>query len=326
MNTHITPVDGQEFVQMRDGVYRLTNAHLANYHDNAHYASRGTLSDLARMSPRSALAPKKKSEETDAMRFGRVYHALLLEPEVFELQYQVLDKDQRPVPEKDFRTKANKEWKDAIIQEAHDNNRTLIDSFEVEKARHMIRALKKTTDIDAYMTRHGTREMAYFVDEFPFHNPITGEQDTAPVRVLVDYHDDALIIDPKTHGDIVEPRTFLSKCYKHGYHIQGALYRDVVQHVIGYHDPAVMPFYFFVQEKEPPYSAGTFELSSDLADLGVAEYSMALALWKKYHELDLDNLPTYNNGGREMLEPLPWCAFETDERVARMAQFAREEK
>jgi len=307
----------QERNTLRDGIETLTNPHAGGYHDNRDFASSGVLNNIISTSPRTALGSKGEDKQTSAMTFGNLYHVLMFEPHLIDEQYAVLDKDQRPNTDKDFRNKENKEWKAGIEAQAEQEGKTVVSQMDMEQARAMFRAVKETTDIDAYLLGNGKRELAYFVKEFPFYNPILGQVDTCPVRILTDYHDDALILDLKTYGgDDLNERTWFNRVWSHGYHIQAALYADVLMHVFNMTDEADFNFYWLAQEKDAPYSAATFTLTQDLRILARKEYEVALALFKMYR-LEGKTPPTYFNGERCDLDVPKWAYDATEERVAR---------
>lgn len=63
-------------------------------------------------SPMHFLANRMKPEDqTEAQVLGNALHTAILEPVLFDERFFYLDTTKRPVPEKDFRTKANNVWK-----------------------------------------------------------------------------------------------------------------------------------------------------------------------------------------------------------------------
>jgi hypothetical protein len=59
---------------------------------------------------------------------GKLYHALLNEPHMVEKLYTFLPKDKLPFPDKDFRVKANREYRDEFLEKHKD--KTVFDKEE----------------------------------------------------------------------------------------------------------------------------------------------------------------------------------------------------
>ena len=68
----------------------------AEYHSN-NAISRSSLFQMSRSPAHFKYAMENKETETDALRFGTMFHAFVLEPELFEKNYILVDKIDRRI-------------------------------------------------------------------------------------------------------------------------------------------------------------------------------------------------------------------------------------
>lgn len=298
--------------------FTLHEPHKGGYHDRKDFASSGVLSRILTSSPRSALIDHE-DKETDAMIFGAMYHTLALEPESFADQYIVMDKEQRPELDKTMASKANQAWKAELEDTAQKTGRTLISSVDMNIAHAMLAQLLNMPLMNGLMLSTGQTELAHFIREFEYFDSIENQIMTVPVRVLPDYFDARIVVDLKTTQGALTQRAFLTKVYSHGYHVQASLYIDALaQYYEADADAVRREWYWIVQEKEKPYACAVFKLSEAMYQLGKLEYQSALSAWRVLHQRDSKDIPTYNNGRAVELITQDWCAFESEERVARL--------
>jgi exodeoxyribonuclease VIII len=181
---------------------------------------------------------------TPNLLFGQVAHKVILEPDDFENQFEV-------VPTVDRRTKEGKR-----IWAEYDRKKLGKMPVSVEmysKAQEMAKVLWNTPNVKQLLD--GEHEKPFFwIDE------ITGEKCKMRAdshRILNGY---PLCVDYKT-AENAETEIFKRESLKYGYHVQTAMYLDGIAHnfmkttLFDMLQSGEAPLWaFIVQEKDPPYS------------------------------------------------------------------------
>ena len=240
----------------RCGVYDdLTNA---EYHSSIGI-SKSDL-DLLHRSPAHYMAAKTQPrQETDAMRLGTAFHAVVLEPDTFGSRFAV-------APDVDRRTKAGKEAWAAFEAECADGNRTIIKDADLRTVLAM-----KDSVMANKIARHLIENSAH---ELSVYGRIGGE--VCKCRPDGWLRDDGIILDLKSAMD-ASAAGFQRAVANGRYHVQDAWYRSVIQRATG---QEIEGFYFIACEKEPPYAMAIYQLDIDAVRQG---YDEALADLNAYH-------------------------------------------
>lgn len=276
----------------------VTDIDNKEYHDNKEYISASGLKKIKK----SPLHFKEEiTEQSDAMVFGTAYHTYILEPENFESEIFVFDPLKRPEPDKNFNSNANKLWKnDIYLQHEH-----VITMEQFEQIKAMQKRLFKNIYV-RYLFRKGEAEKSYLMNTTTFENKPLG------IKIRPDYlkKNKRVIVDLKTTVDASE-LGFQKNAAKFDYHIQAALYTDIVEQ---YHkDGLPWSFIFVAQEKAPPYAYGVYEASPQFISQGRYEYEQLLLLYQQCK--DNDRWPGYqvfveNKFGIKELNLPPWAIRE----------------
>lgn len=282
----LTPVpDG---VKIREpGAYRMSMDH---YHSQkcciGPSVSSSGLRTIELQSPHefwsfSDLNPDRfwKEDESDALRFGRAAHALLLGDEVFSENYAV-----RPDDFKDYKTKAAREWRDRVIA----NNKSPITLAELEHIVAMSKSLAAAGVKDTMMD--GTPEASLIWQDK------TGVWLKSRMDMLPNSGDMA---DLKTTTD-ASRRACEQTITKYGYEMQVALGHMGMEAVLGRRPPG--SFLIFVK-KTPPYTVNIVPISEDAIYWGKAQIRRAIDTFAKC--LETGDWPTDNPGFAEYELP-PW--------------------
>ena len=284
------------------------------YHGNKDYLSASSMKLLKR-SPLHYINEQKK--ETEAMAFGSAYHCLVLEPEKFDEQFYVFDETSileiliGEGSKSPRATNKYKEWKELQFSKA--DGKTIIEAQEYAKMEAMKNVLFSHPFAKSLLT-NGIAEQAIFA-EFE-----TGSGEKGKIKIKPDYMkpNKRVIADLKTCVS-AELDEFTRHSAKMNYHIQAALYSDVVELMHG--DGLSWRFIFIAQEKEFPYAFNLFEASPQFIAQGRYEYEMLTSLWlwckennkwpgyqcfceNKYGVMEL-NLPSYAN------KPLDYFTHKT---------------
>lgn len=201
-----------------------------------------------------------------ALRFGSLYHTVLLEPETFSDLYAIvpLDAPRRPSAAQLNAKKPSLETLEAIHWWDNFNASTagkeIVDAEHINQAFAMREAVMRHPAARAALTEHALHTEASLF----WRDPETGvECRGRPDRIRTD----GLIVDPKTCQD-ASPEAFQRAAWNYGYYRQAAFYLDAWQLITGEKPPA---FIFIAQESEPPFLTAVYVASPQMVELGRAE-------------------------------------------------------
>jgi len=210
---------------------------------------------------------KNNPMETPAMRFGRMMHAYILEPEEFEKEYFVI----KNTPDGKKVRRGTKAWKE---YEDFAPNREIIFEDDLEKLRGIKDRLMLYRHMPVLL-EESTKELSIFW---------TDEETGLDCKARIDAYwpEKNIVFDLKT---TVNCETFYehnkSWCpfFKYGYHIQAAFYMDAIERAFG-----TMPktFRIFASEKTAPYLMKNYDVEGDgeLVEKSRIEYKNLLKKYK----------------------------------------------
>jgi hypothetical protein len=268
---------------------------IRNLDETTYHADTDTLSASG---AKTLLGKRPPSPDADAMIFGRLVHAVILEPDKLD-GYAVLDPDVIGVKadgSKADNPTATKAWKDAVFAAKRDGL-TVVAPKSLEKARAMAAAVEKHPEASRLMSAATGHEVSAYAD-----HP-TG----VTVRARFDLIGPGYIADIKTTRD-ADPDHFGRAMHQFGYHISAANYLDIARA----NGLDADRFDLICVEKEPTpggdYRVSVLEIHPDAIELGrdlMAEACRRwLALGKKV------DLPSYGDD-RHVID-LPAYAYETE--------------
>ena len=231
-----------------------------SYHEKADYIGSTGLRQYLKSPAHYRYNCDNPKPPTPDMVLGSGYHTLILEPDKFDDRYYILDTNRRPEPDKTFASKLNKEWREGEITAVANSGLVTLDTETISTLYAMLEIMRQS---EAYTLLKGVFEAEYYSDKF--HG--------CKVKIKPDCHNDKFIIDLKTCQSAA-PELFKNHAYKMGYHIQAALYLDVLGNIDGHK----RQFVFIAQEKEPPYFINVFVASEAFVAQGRYEYEQLLKL------------------------------------------------
>lgn len=228
-----------------------------NYHDDYSAVSASMLRVLM-ASPltfyRRFIAKDLPQEESDAMRFGTMFHTSVLEPDTFGDHYTVMPDfhlDAGNVTAKGERSdsKATAYYKAKVKEYATENSgKQFVSKDEIDLVSRMSKMCWNHKDLHQLLTSDAVIE-----------EPIYWEKDIRkkcrPDLVSRNYR---VVLDLKT-CDEANPAAFASKIAKLGYFIQAAWYREALRHSVGYD----FRFVFAAVSKKEPHEVGLYEIDSE---------------------------------------------------------------
>lgn len=242
------------------------------YHSKKEYISASGLK-LLKKSPLHFKLQEKKT--TEAMEFGSAYHTFILEPELFEKEYYLFnDSDICSVligegAKSPRATNIYKEWYNQQLAIA--GQRKLMDKntySQLEKMSDIIFRHKFAKSIIS----NGDAEMSIYCEI----TIITGQK--IKVKIRPDYKKDSkrIISDLKTCQS-ASINDFPRHSADFDYHIQAALYSDILSEIEG--KGMGWDFYFIAQEKSSPYCFNIFESSPQFLAQGRYEWEQLIMLY-----------------------------------------------
>jgi len=245
-------------------------------------------------------------EDTDSLRFGRLYHMAILEgKEAIAAKYKVFDPEDRPnkaiskTSGKPYgmTAKENKAWKADLEAKAAASGMELITTDDRDKVIEMYKALYRVPDALEIMRAEGECEKVVLW---------TDEETGIECKAKLDKEMPSMVPDLKTTRDASEAE-FIRSAYKYGYYRQAAFYLD---------GSGKKKCRIIAQETIPPYDVNVFHPSEDFIWLGRTEYKGLLnqikILRDKYgSEFDPANKwPGYSWKGPSELGLPPWVKID----------------
>jgi len=189
-------------------------------------------------------APPKAA--TPAMKIGTAIHRAVLEPERFDMEYEIVDA-------KDRRQKA---YKDAVKEHGEEN---VLLGHEAKHVLAVRRAVHDHPQAGFTVRADGHRELSAFVDD-----PATGVR----VRCRYDLLSAGWALDLKKSRDVF-PHGFSKAVGSYRYYVQVAFYSDIYEWITG---ERLETFWLLAVEDQPPYTPVLYQLDDEAIELGRRHY------------------------------------------------------
>lgn len=218
------------------------------------------LIDMVR-SPAHAVQHRMQNEATPAMAFGSAFHAAVLEPDEFSKKY-------RELPPMDFRTKAGKETKAALI--AASPEAVLLSADDAAQIRSMQFSISKHEIASKLCSGEGEHEFV-----------LQWQQGDVPCKARIDrrkVHNShyADVCDLKTTSDATF-RGFSQSVVKYGYHMQAAWYIEGLKR----NNIRCDRFCFICIETVAPFAVAVYELDELLIEIANEEIAKQFEIYKE---------------------------------------------
>lgn len=219
---------------------------------------------------------------TKAMDEGSLIHHLVLEPEKPLDEFAV-------EPDVDKRTKVGKA---AMAEFALESvGKTTVTSAQFRQCQAIANAVLDH-DVARNLLTGGIAETSVFHRDL-----ITGEI----VKVRADYlKDESLVVDLKTTFDASESG-FSKSCGNFRYHVQAALYLDVINAKIG----GYKSFVFVVVEKSEPHNVAIYVASNDMLETGRKQYINDIQAYADFKSANY--WPGYNDDRITIIDLPAWA-------------------
>ena len=250
------------------------------YHANP-AVSRSMLHIMGKSPAHYKWAHDNVTSPTEALKFGTMFHTLVLEPEAFDAKYII-------APQVDKRTKEGKE----IYQALSESKKEIVQQSEYESACTMRDNILENKYAKALL--QGTKEMSfYWTDE------LTGIDCKCRPDCMTSIGDMNVIVDLKSCNN-AESSAFMKDALSYGYDLQAAQYKTGVELV----EQKPYKFVFIVVEKSPPYAINILEADSIFIRKGYDDFRTYLGMLK--YCIDTGNWYGYTGqSGRPNILNLP---------------------
>ncbi len=246
------------------------------YH-NSPGISKSGLAIIAEKSPlhywAAYLDPERKPrEETEAFKFGSAAHKIILEPEEFYDEYDVMPQSIATLTGKGSAT-AKKQYNEEMARAG----KIVLKKDQMDLLEGMSARIIDHPEAGPMLSGGKAETSFYWIDE-----------DTGVLcKCRPDYWIPGIAIpDYKTTTDARDSE-FAKSCAKFTYDIQAAFYADGVRALTG--DDLYMPF--IAQEKDSPFALNVFYIDPSDVALGRDKYKRALEVYARC--LDTDSWPGY---------------------------------
>lgn len=197
-----------------------------------------------------------RPKETDSLRFGRIAHAALLEPDVFR---------ERMVEKPKFEGKGaftrRDEWKASLPPDA-----MILDGDEIVDLIGLMETIAKREDIRKILEK-GVAELSLYWDD-----DVTG----LPCKARPDYvTEDGWVVNFKTARD-ASLRGFTKQIGDLRYDMQAAMYCEGYRQVFG-KDPA--GYIFIPAETQRPWPISVFTADPTVLEIGARDIRRAIDIY-----------------------------------------------
>jgi hypothetical protein len=213
-------------------------------------------------------------KDSPAMRWGRISHRAILEPELFLESLTVFDG-----------SKLSKEYK--ALKASMPNMDAVLTQDELDKVTAMRGAF------------YANKDAAAIIKDMTFEFTLRWTSDTyGAAKARVDGIKRDTILEYKTTKDASE-KAFFSTAVKLGYDLAAGWYHHGAKQFPVVQKPA---YIFIVQEVDAPYEVAVYEAPTTMLEIG---YAKAEAIAKRYRECERTGIWTgiQPNGRAELVLP-----------------------
>jgi hypothetical protein len=247
---------------------------IGSYHRDLSHISSSWLKEALKSMLRFYSYPfKPEKEQTQSTKIGTLFHSCLLEPDVFEKTYCVVNKSDLPYPESTMAKKENKEYVEAIVN----SGMQVVSPDDWNCVSEMKKSVSKNTLIAKYISA-GTKEASIYWSDQETGLPLK----TRPDLFIETGSKSIVVVDVKT-TDSVYPNDFFSSVAKWEYPVQAAMQIDGIESVTGL---KVSSYLYLAVEKSYPYEHCLFRLTDDDIYTGRVRYKDLLSHIKICAETD----------------------------------------
>lgn len=205
-------------------------------------------------------------EETKPMLIGTAIHTALQDKELFNEKYCYLKKEFLPNPDKDYRNKENKEFRDQFKE--NNKNKITLEEYDFDLIMNIIGKSEKDAVVKALIKDGHSEKSFYSIDEKTGLN----------IKMRVDFISEKLkiIVDYKTCQNS-ELKQFAKDIWNFGHYNQAAFY---TKYIPNSNKDEKYEFINIALQKIPPYPITIVNYEQPYINYGMNENEMLLDLLK----------------------------------------------
>lgn len=200
---------------------------------------------------------KEDEEETKAQYLGTAIHLLILEPSKFHSQYITFDREKvLPFPDKDYKTKANREARDLFYLQSANQGLKVLDGDEYEKIIGMGSSLTENETFMALLQGCET-ETSHYLEDIELGLNIRLRPDAYnPIR------HNMISLKSTKNGS---PDGYSKECVNYGLHYKEAFYS---YYMAMFYGKPLASHSIAVVENFEPYNCAIYDLSEEFLEVG----------------------------------------------------------
>jgi len=208
------------------GIIKINDTHEEYIGKKDYYGSSSI--KLANTSELDYLSFSNANRSSSAQDFGTAVHMAILEPHLYEKKYYTLDDSEKVKEIGGGNPRGTKLYKEWIAEKALEyDGKTMLDIFEFNGIERIKKNLQQDERYEKYIVEQ-EHEISFYAENFYEGMNVKIRPDNSLGHLPE--------VDIKT-TKAVDPMGFKREVFKYGYHIQRALYRDVLR-AYGYEVPA----------------------------------------------------------------------------------------
>lgn len=218
------------------------------------------------ISPRHYQYEKERidEKESEALMLGSATHCLVLEPSEFSKRYQMFDRALLPFPDKDYKTKANREARDFYVKDAKEKGIVIIQEPQFEMIKQMSESVKSNRAAMKIFENTIT-EQSFYLDNYVFDDEFSFKAKVRPDAIS---NDGTYYVSLKTCMD-ASPKAFTRQIFSLDYHISETYYMKVLRKCT---ENKIKRGYIVAIEKKAPYLCSVFDTNSEAENGNLSEF------------------------------------------------------
>ncbi len=207
------------------------------------------------------LRDREKKVPTPALVFGIAFHTYVLENHKFEKDVAIFKDADKPVKDKDYRTHANRDWKNEWI--AANSDKAIISEDELELIKWMNESLQNHELAGELINMHGNQ----------YEQMMKWNWKKTQCKGLKDISNPNFLADIKTTMDADPDGKFRrSDFFTYEYYRQAGMYLDGDANGKLQYSGKWKDFFFICVEKTPPFAIAIYRPTKEVLQRGLGEY------------------------------------------------------
>lgn len=237
---------------MENGIHK--DLSIDDYHQNPTHISASKLKKAKKATNFILVESDDDDSKRQMYDFGNAFETALIEPEKFNEEVCIIDLKKRPVPDKNFQTAANRDWKKAQIELAGD--KYILMQNDKKESNEDLQAMVKSCNDKPFiksLVSTSEKQVSIFWKDLESGLSLKTRPD-----LIKETPNGVVIVDVKTCKD-ASPNGFAKDAATLNYPIQATMQIQGVEEMIG----PVSHYFYLAVEKTAPYNAQLYRLTDE---------------------------------------------------------------